>query len=95
MRRNLEPPFDAAPEVPADLEARLIEPATQTPALTVNVYAEGYSAAAGGLRLALAPLLVAAGALAWVRFRDEAKAWLRRSQEESRALRTGTAGTGR
>jgi hypothetical protein len=47
---------------------------------------------AGGTRFAILSLLIVGGAAAWLRFRDEAKAWLRASAEQGNAMRRADQG---
>ena len=59
-----------------------------TPVLAARSAMEkGDPAIAGGTRLALLSGLVIAMAAGWVRFRDEAKAWLRNSAQQGNAMR--------
>lgn len=54
--------------------------------------ANGSTAVAGGTRFAVFSLLIVGGAAAWLRFRDEAKAWLRASAEQGNAMRRADQG---
>lgn len=59
-----------------------------TPILSARSAIEnGTTPLAGATRGALLSFLIVAGVAAWVRFRDEAKAWLRQSAEQGNAMR--------
>lgn len=63
-----------------------------TPVLSArSAVKAGYTAIAGATRGALVSFLVVTGVIAWVRFRDEAKAWLRQSAESGNAMRAEKA----
>jgi hypothetical protein len=62
--------------------------AASAPILLARTAADGDSTAlAGAARGALLAFLIVAGTAAWVRFRDEAKAWLRQSAAQGNAMR--------
>lgn len=67
-----------------------------TPILSARAGVEnGSTALAGAARGALLSFLVVAGVAAWVRFRDEARKWLRESAEQGNALRAESRATRR